>query len=301
MASLFLLQQEGVAASHVQDALDGHNAHVAAHPPREQLTHAVVALLDVTTCMDDKSASQQLLHWLTAMKLHKKSTSILLVRLNQAHIVPDAMAEGAHGYVVLEGDVEHNKQAITLAMQAAQARAGFEEQLLHAAHYDPLTGLPNRHMFEQYLEYALERAVRWQRHQTIIMLDMDRFACVSEHYGVNASNAVLKEVAHRIKSALRTTDIAARYAGDMFAVLLDDHNQDQRLSGGKIVVKLLESFHKPFYYQTHIIDLSASIGVAIYPESGEDFGTLVHAAQQAVHQAKEAGGYQFRFAKFAKL
>ncbi len=205
----------------------------------------------------------------------------------------EAIESGAQEYLVKgHGD----GRVIRLAIYSSIRRKAHERKLYREANYDDVTGLPNRRMFQNYVERALQRAKRWKRNETIAFIDLDHFKRVNDTLGHEAGNAMLREAALRMKNTLRETDIIARYGGDEFVILLDDHSPDVKSVAGQVVTKLLYVFNEPFQYQGHAVEFSASIGVAVYPFAGRTYASLIKSADVAMYQAKKAGGHQFRFA-----
>lgn len=199
---------------------------------------------------------------------------------------------GAQEFLVKgHGDGKVIRQAIHSSIK----RKAVERKLFRQANYDEVTGLPNRRLFQDYVEHALDRARRWKRHETILFLDLDNFKQVNDRLGHAAGNDVLKEVAMRLTGTLRKSDIVARYGGDEFVILLDEHSPDVRAAAGQVVTKLLYAFNEPFRYEDNRIAMSASIGVAVYPYGGDHYEALLKSADQAMYSAKKAGGRQFRF------
>ena len=218
---------------------------------------------------------------------------IVLSGVDSDAIALDAIDHGAQEYV-MKGHCDG--KIIRLAIQSSIKRKAVERRLFKQANYDPLTGLPNRTMFQDYVEKAICKAERWKRHETVMFVDLDYFKKTNDTYGHDAGNAVLKEAAIRMKTVLRESDIVARYGGDEFTILLDDRSDDSRSAAGQAVTKLIYAFHAPFEYEGNSIDMSASIGIATYPASGSDFRSLIKSADKAMYKAKKAGGHQFCFA-----
>jgi diguanylate cyclase (GGDEF)-like protein/PAS domain S-box-containing protein len=180
-----------------------------------------------------------------------------------------------------------------------------EEQIRRLAHYDPLTGLPNRLLFTEQLQKALSLALRHGRQAAIMFVDLDHFKRVNDTLGHNAGDELLRVVAKRLSSSLRSNDSVtrgsvnatqnsiARLGGDEFIVLLTEISEaaDAAAVARRIVAALAE----PVTVQGTEIFVGASIGVAMYPCDGEDIDTLLMHADTAMYRAKAAGrgGFQF--------
>ena len=161
------------------------------------------------------------------------------------------------------------------------------EQVQHQAHHDALTNLPNRTLFEDRLQQAITRAARHNQKFAVMFIDLDSFKLVNDTLGHQAGDELLVQVAERFKSNLRDSDTIARLGGDEFTVIVfDTHCADD---ARRIARKLLQSLSEPFQIRGHLFSLGASIGVALYPQDGEDVATLQKHADVAMYHVKRAG------------
>ncbi len=167
------------------------------------------------------------------------------------------------------------------SLKHAQAR------LDHQAHHDPLTGLPNRLLFETRLQKALEDAHAHTRQGAVLFLDLDRFKHINDSLGHPVGDQLLKSIALRLKDQLRDRDTVARLGGDEFIILLP--GLQQREDASQIADTLLACFTQPFEIDEHEFFISASIGVSLYPEDGLDVATLVKNADAAMYRSKAKG------------
>lgn len=158
-----------------------------------------------------------------------------------------------------------------------------ESKILRLAYEDTLTGLPNRAMFNDRLDQALKLAQRNVGPVSVLMMDLDRFKLINESLGHPVGDMVLQEVARRLRELLRDSDTVARFGGDEFAVLLPSGNSE-RVS--TLVQRIHRALEQPILMQGQPIDLGASIGIANYPEHGEDATVLVRHADIAMYVAK---------------
>jgi diguanylate cyclase (GGDEF)-like protein len=183
----------------------------------------------------------------------------------------------------------------TLArLQAADAqRREAEAQLAQLAHYDALTGLPNRSLFQDRLGQAIARAHRSGRLVALMFLDLDRFKEINDTLGHEAGDRVLREAAARLRTHLREGDSVARLGGDEFTVLLEDVEGSDQVRG--VALKLLRAFAEPMALQARDFFVTLSIGVALYPRDGSDAETLIRHADTAMYQAKSEGRDNFQF------
>lgn len=168
-----------------------------------------------------------------------------------------------------------------------------EERFRHLAYHDPLTELPNRALLHDHGVRAIGRARRSRNHVAILFLDLDRFKTINDSLGHSIGDALLKEVAQRIRSTVREFDTVARMGGDEFVVLLTDL-ADPAAAGG-VAQHILESLSKVTVIDDHSLHVTPSIGISLFPDDGNDFDQLLRHADAAMYLAKENGrnGYQF--------
>ena len=217
---------------------------------------------------------------------------VVLSGLDNDKVALEAIDSGAQEYI---SKGHCNGKVIRLAIQSSIRRKHVERQLFVQANYDEITGLPNRRFFRECAEKMIVRAHRWERKETLMFIDIDNFKAVNDEYGHEACNTILRGLAERMNGALRESDMMARYGGDEFVIMLDDRSQDFRKAAGMTATKLLYTLDEPLRYHEHEIHASASIGIAVYPFAGADFSDLIKTADQAMYEAKKAGGRQFRF------
>lgn len=159
------------------------------------------------------------------------------------------------------------------------------EQMAYLAHYDSLTGLPNRMLFRQRLEHALTIAERPERSLEVLFLDLDRFKHINDTLGHAAGDEILQETAARLQGCLRESDTVARLGGDEFVVLVE--NVDEPHRGGTIAKKILAAFVPPFMRHKHPLTITTSIGISSFPTDGTDADTLLKKADIAMYRSKE--------------
>lgn len=162
-----------------------------------------------------------------------------------------------------------------------------EEHIRHMAQYDALTSLPNRALFADRLQQAFANAKRGHEHFGLMYIDLDKFKPINDTYGHEGGDFVLKEAAQRMQSCVRQSDTVARLGGDEFVVLISSLNTDQ--DAFEVGEKIRHALNLPFDMSGTIMNISSSIGVAIYPEHGDDEKILVKNADTAMYYAKENG------------
>lgn len=167
------------------------------------------------------------------------------------------------------------------------ARKTLEATLKHQATHDELTGLSNRWLFRLQLNKAVVKADRSKCHMAILFLDLDFFKNVNDTYGHATGDALLVQVAARMRSVVRESDTLARMGGDEFAILLTDlPNVDEAVH---VAAKLLVALQPAYRLKDQVLHSGASLGVAFYPDDSQDCDTLLRYADLAMYQAKQAG------------
>ena len=176
--------------------------------------------------------------------------------------------------------------------QDVSSRIQAEERLQYMATHDGLTGLPNSVLLNDRLDAALARARRAKRRVGVMFLDLDHFKDVNDTLGHRVGDALLKELARRIRAALRQSDVLARISGDEFVVVLEDLPDEG--SPERVARKILEEVRRPFMVEGNEIHVSGSLGLALHPDDGSDAETLLKNADAAMYHAKELGRNSFR-------
>ncbi|GAC1034824.1 EAL domain-containing protein [Pseudomonas sp. No.21] len=172
-------------------------------------------------------------------------------------------------------------------LKHAQARLDYQ------AHHDPLTGLPNRILFESRLQAALLDATTDAQQGAVLFIDLDRFKHINDSLGHPVGDLLLKSIAARLKDQLRDIDTVARLGGDEFIILLPGlHNA---ADAEHVASKVLACFSAPFEADDHEFFTSASIGISLYPEHGNDVATVVKNADAAMYRAKSKGRNRIEF------
>lgn len=171
--------------------------------------------------------------------------------------------------------------------RALQLAAKMTEELRQMAQHDPLTGLPNRALFSDRVQYQLAYAKRHGGHFAMIFLDLDNFKPINDNHGHAMGDQVLQEVARRLREAIRATDTVGRIGGDEFVVLLPGLPSPQ--ASIRLAEKIRQAVRAPYYIDGIQLGLSCSIGVAVYPEDGTDEISLTKAADEAMYRAKDHG------------
>ncbi|HEU4644868.1 MAG TPA: EAL domain-containing protein [Burkholderiales bacterium] len=173
------------------------------------------------------------------------------------------------------------------------ARKQAEERIQHLATRDALTGLPNRALLADRAGQAILAAARSRGMLAVLLIDLDRFKLVNDSMGHRAGDALLREVAERLQNTLRREDTLARLGGDEFVLVWDGLKTAQ--DAALVAQRVQAILQRPFTVEGRALNVTACVGVAIYPEDGRDFGELLKNADTALYDAKEAGRDAFRF------
>jgi diguanylate cyclase (GGDEF)-like protein/PAS domain S-box-containing protein len=216
-------------------------------------------------------------HWQGEIVNHRKNGESYpeWLTISAVH-APDGMVQN---YIGLFSDVTHMKKS--------------ELELKHMAHYDALTDLPNRTLFSIQLNMALERAARRDNKLAVFGLDLDGFKTVNDSLGHPAGDLLLQKIASRLRLTLRGEDVVARMGGDEFAMIIE--NPPSAIHIGHLAEKIIAAVSKPLELFGSSATVSASIGIAIFPQDGEDATTLLKAADTAMYASKQAGKCTYRY------
>ena len=187
-------------------------------------------------------------------------------------------------------DLEASRDELLVRIQSEREAA---QQVEYLAYHDKLTGLYNRSMFSRLLEQGLTESRRYGRPLAVMFVDLDRFKNINDTLGHEAGDALLQEVAQRLKSCMRDSDTIARMGGDEFVVLLPSANDQEGLAAA--AQKILGVLAQPFAIGGQEFRVTASIGISMYPGDGDDEPTLMKHADIAMYQAKEEGRNSFMF------
>ena len=168
-----------------------------------------------------------------------------------------------------------------------------QDKLDHLAHHDPLTALPNRLLFNDRLQHALQRATRDGEQLALLFIDLDRFKNVNDTLGHHIGDELLKQVARALLERLREGDTLARLGGDEFIVLLE--NVGSHYGPAHVAEKLVQMFDQPFQVAGHELFVTCSVGISLFPDDASDLNMLIRNADVAMYQAKARGrnGYSF--------
>ena len=174
-------------------------------------------------------------------------------------------------------------------VQDITERKQAEERIQMLAHFDQLTGLPNRTLFNDRINHAFSMAQRSKVPFSVLYIDLDHFKNINDTLGHSVGDELLINVANRLKSALRGEDTVSRMGGDEFIIMLP------RVGAAHVAEKLLKTIAQPYQIGQYELNITSSIGIAIYPDDGKDFESLFKCADIAMYRAKEDGRNNYQF------
>jgi diguanylate cyclase (GGDEF)-like protein/PAS domain S-box-containing protein len=180
----------------------------------------------------------------------------------------------------------------TMIMRDITERKLYEETIKYQAFYDSLTGLPNRALLKERIAIEISHSSQSKQKLAVMFLDLDRFKLINDTLGHDIGDKLLKEIAARLKSCVRKDDTIARIGGDEFVILMPGLIHEESVA--KIASKILETIRQPVIVDNHELYLTISIGIAIFPEDGEDDESLITNADVAMYRAKEEGKNNFQ-------
>lgn len=172
-------------------------------------------------------------------------------------------------------------------------RKAYEKQIQYMANYDSLTDLPNRSLLADRVAQALTYSHRTNRSIALLVINIDRFKLVTDGYGQEVGDVLLKQFGDRLRLAVREGDTIARLSADSFAVLATELSSPD--DGVTVIRKIQDGIRGAFTVDTRNLNITAGIGISIYPRDGSDFTTLLQNADVAMHRSKEQGENRFQF------
>jgi diguanylate cyclase (GGDEF)-like protein len=180
--------------------------------------------------------------------------------------------------------------ALTLA---AAGRQQAQEELRYMANYDRLSGLPNRVMFHDRLVHALAKAQRFDRKIALLFVDLDRFKGINDSLGHQVGDRVLRRIAKRLVRCVRNCDTVARLGGDEFTVILEEVEDTDKVVA--VAERILETLSDPLFIDDYDLQLTCSVGIALFPDDGSDAEMLLQNADTAMYRGKKEGRNRYQF------
>ena len=261
------------------EIIDANNSAVKFYGwTREEITK--MKITDINTLTED-----EVYHEMERARRNKKNYFTFRHRLSD---------ESVRDVEVYSGKIISGKRPRLFSIiHDITKRREAERTIKNLAFYDSLTNLPNRRMFSDYLENSIVQGQRNNFQVALLNIDLDHFKHVNDSFGHHIGDLLLTRVAERLRKNLRKNNIICRLGGDEFAVILEEFSSRQEINlVSKRILKVLEA---PFFIDDREIFISASIGVAVFPEDGDDVNTLLKNSDLAMYGAKDRGknGYYF--------
>ena len=200
-----------------------------------------------------------------------------------------AVKSGAQDYLV-KGKID--SALLLKAMQYSVERKRYQRELERQANYDALTGLPNRHLFNDRLRQAVF-AQRNPRSIAVVFIDLDHFKVINDSLGHNFGDEVLRHVGERLQAAVRDGDTVARLGGDEFVLILSDQTREEVIF--RTMRRLITKVSEPIEIGERELNITCSAGISLYPQDGPDVQTLLKNADAAMYRAKSQGRNTFQF------
>lgn len=267
-----VLRKEGYSVDEVSDGQQALS-YCEVETPDLILMDAVMPNMDgFTACALLQNLSQS-----------RKVPVLIITALNDETSISKAFSSGAIDYISKPVNFAVLTKRIKRLVQASHA----ERHVHQLAYNDTLTGLPNRVMFTEHLAQLITRSQRDEGQLALMFLDLDRFKLVNDTLGHETGDLLLKYFAERVQGCLRKHDMVARFGGDEFTILLD------RVKSREMVCNVAEKIHhqlsRPFVFMDREMYISTSIGIAMFPNHGDDIGALLKSADMAMYRAKSLG------------
>ena len=216
-------------------------------------------------------------HWQGEIWNRRKNGEIYPQWINISHVKNET--GGVSHYVYVFTDITVLKDS--------------QDRLEHLAHHDPLTNLPNRLLFSIRLEHALERCRREGGKVAVLFFDLDRFKHINDNLGHPAGDQLLIYVSERLVNTVREEDTVARLSGDEFMILLEDLSVAE--DAAHVAEKTLKTLAEPFALDNHVVYITTSIGISLFPDDAVDTEILLKNADTALYRAKDRGRNSFQF------
>jgi diguanylate cyclase (GGDEF)-like protein len=206
-------------------------------------------------------------------------------------------ADGSFRWLRTKGDalldLEGEPIKVMWVTEDVSQRKDMDARVRFLAHHDLLTGLPNRTLFQDRLQQALAAAKRMQSRVALLFIDLDRFKYVNDSFGHRAGDILLQTVAARLRACVRETDTVCRHAGDEYLVVLSALREPTEAA--LVAEKILKIFDEVFLLESHEVQISASVGISVYPDDGQTLEDLIRNADAAMYHSKKSGRNRFEF------
>lgn len=195
-------------------------------------------------------------------------------------------------FMLVQAQSEVSRHLVVTHLDVTERKKS-DEQILHSAHHDTLTDLPNRTLIYDYTEQLIARKRRTDSQFALLFLDLDRFKPINDLYGHKMGDRVLQIVSERLAASVRAEDFVGRLAGDEFIVVLPDISEPS--DAGRVAEHIMELMTQPFQINGYELRISPSVGISVFPGDGLSVDALIQSADAAMYQSKESGRNNYHF------
>ena len=232
----------------------------------------------------------------TLTDLFGKTYSIATKRSLHRDAEGNVLLVGVIRDITMRKSLEESLRRTTQELsQSNQELRDSQTQLYYLANHDPLTGLPNRQLFHEKLQQSIERAASGCQMVALLFIDLDGFKQVNDSHGHGVGDQLLKSVAKRLIASLRASDTVARLGGDEFTVILTEVAGE--LDVTRVAQKMIDTLALPYSFDGQLVRVSASLGIAMYPNHYDTVQGLLQGADEAMYEAKAAGKNRYAIVK----
>lgn len=281
-----------IVRAYLEDERGGESFRVIHAPNIESALRTIATVKVHAVMLDLLLPDAEDLNGLDSIRSFLPSVPVLILTgRDDEDLAFRAVETGAQDYLLKD---KMNPRMLKRSIRYAMQRKRFEDHIIFQANFDALTQLPNRQHFKDRLDIALARQQRTNNPLAVLMLDLDGFKGVNDTYGHEAGDRLLREIGKRLLAGLRPYDMAARFGGDEFLVLIEDVARPENAEA--VAKKLIESIGKPMFTASQKIQVGTSVGIA-YGSSEENLSVdiLLHRADEAMYAAKrfQRNGWRF--------
>jgi len=222
------------------------------------------------------------------LKIGQKILGVMNVALKRAHDFSEQEIQVLEFLADQAAIAIQNAKLYEQAQQEIADRKKAEKAIKHLANHDALTGLPNRRLFNERIQLEIARSERSKQKFCVMLFDLDQLKGVNDSYGHDVGDLLLQAVSQRLLALLRKSDTVARMGGDEFLLILPEmnHTEDAIQTAERILVAL----NTPFLLEGYQVNISTSIGIAFYPDDGQEMNQLLKKADISMYHAKQKGG-----------
>ena len=223
-------------------------------------------------------------------RINPTAAVVILSGVMDEALAVQAVQNGAQDYLVKN---QINSHALARAIRYAIERHRAHEQIAYQANYDHLTGLANRGLFHERLNYALAQCNRNGSAIALMFMDLDQFKAINDTFGHEYGDTILKTIANRLKNCIREVDTGVRLGGDEFAILLDQISSPENVA--TVAQRILNLVAQPIFFHDRELFVTGSLGITIYPWDCTNAQDLLKYSDTAMYCAKALGGNNFQF------